>query len=260
MRLPILFFTAVTLLAQNKAPDKAADKTPEVMPLVPSGSNEAVIIPVKNLVGDSFQRLLNLLSVFNARYKGDADLGTIVVYAPHDVVTQMKRVIEELDKPGSVANLGHNIEMTLTFLRCSPSGASGSEALPTEMQSVVKQLRATVPCALAQVWDTVPMRLQEGKEASGNLQLPQPNPNMKKASVVIRMRPDAVFRREQARYVRFSRVDLTFRSTEADGRISDFSVNTAGDFMESQRTVLGKVSGLNGEDSIYSVIALKVLD
>jgi hypothetical protein len=255
MRLPILFFTAVTLLAQNKAPEKVPEITP------PSGQNEAVIIPVKNLVGDSFQRLLNLLEVFNARYKGDADLGTIVVYAPHDVVTQMKRVIEELDKPGSVANLGHNIEMTLTFLRCSPSAASASEALPVDMQAVVKQLRTTVSCPSAQVWDTVPMRVQEGKDALGNLQLPQPNPGTKKASVAIRMRPEAVFRRAQARYVRFSRVDLTFRITEADGsRPSDVSVNTSGDFMEGQKTVLGKVSGLNGEDSIYFVIALKVLD
>ena len=123
MRLPILLFTTFALLAQDKAPEKVPEVTP------PSGQNEAVIIPVKNLVGDSFQRLLSLLSVFNARYRGDADLGTIVVYAPHDVVTQMKRVIDELDKPGSVANLGHNIEMTLTFLRCSPSAASGSEAI-----------------------------------------------------------------------------------------------------------------------------------
>ncbi len=260
MRLPILLFTAIALLAQDKTTDKAPEKTPEVAPTAPGQSNEAVIIPVKNLVGDSFQRLLSLLSVFNARYRGDADLGTILVYAPHDVVTQMKHVVEELDKPGSVANLGHNIEMTLTFLRCSPSAAAGSEALPSDMQPVVRQLRATVPCASAQVWDTVPMRLQEGKEGSGNLQLPQQTPNMKKTSVAIRMRPDAVFRREQTRYVRFSRVDLTFHSTEPNGQISDFSVNTAGDFMEGQKTVLGKVSGLNGEESIYSVIALKVLD
>jgi len=256
MRLPILLFTALALLAQ----DKVSDKAPEVSPAVPGQSNEAVIIPVKNLVGDSFQRLLNLLSVFNARYKGDADLGTIVIYAPHDVAIQMKHVIDELDKPGSVANLGHNIEMTLTFLRCSPSGAAGSESLPSDVQSVVRQLRATVPCAQAQVWDTVPMRLQEGKEGSGNLQLPQQAPNVKKTSVAIRMRPDAVFRRDQSRYVRFARVDLTFHSTEPNGQISDFSVNTAGDFMEGQKTVVGKVSGLNGEESIYSVIALKVLD
>jgi hypothetical protein len=260
MRLPILLFTAVALLAQDKAPDKTPDKTADAAPAAPGQSNEAAIIPVKNLVGDSFNRLLNLLGVFNARYRGDADLGTIVVYGPHDVVAQMKQVIAELDKPGSVANLGHNIEMTLTFLRCSAPAAPGSESLPSDMQSVVKQLRATVSCPTAQVWDTVPMRLQEGKDALGNLDLPRPNPNMKKSSVVIRMRPDAVFRREQARYVRFSRVDVTFRSTEPDGRISDFSVNTAGDFMEGQKTVLGKVSGLNGEESIYSVIALKVLD
>jgi len=259
MRLPILLFTAVALLAQDKAPDKAADKPPEVAPTASGQSNEAVIIPVKNLVGDSFNRLLNLLAVFNARYRGDADLGTIVVYAPHDVVTQMKQVITELDKPGSVANLGHNIEMTLTFLRCSPSGAAGSEALPPDMQPVVKQLRGTVPCVTARVWDTLPMRVQEGRDANANTQLP-PNPNMYRASVRVTMRPDAVFRRGQAWYVRFSRIEINFRIPDRTGTYSDLVVHTSGDFMEGQKTVLGKVSGLSDEESVYSVITLKVLD
>jgi len=156
--------------------------------------------------------------------------------------------------------LGHNIEMTLTFLRCSPSAASGSEALPSDMQSVVKQLRASVSCPSAQVWDTVPMRIQEGKDASGNLQLPLTDQNGKRTSVAIRIRPDAVFRREQSRYVRFSRVDLTFKITDSRNFVTDFSVNTAGDLMEGQKTVLGKVSGPTDNESIYSVVTLKVLD
>ncbi|MES1262191.1 MAG: hypothetical protein ABUS49_10680, partial [Acidobacteriota bacterium] len=43
---------------------------------------EAVNIPVKTLTGDSFQRLLKLLTVFdnNARFAGDSQLRTISVY------------------------------------------------------------------------------------------------------------------------------------------------------------------------------------
>ena len=36
--------------------------------------------------------------------------------------------------------------------------------------------------------------------------------------------------------------------------------NTAGDFMEGQKTVLGKVSGIDDESAVFAVIALKVLD
>ena len=49
-------------------------------------SLEAVIIPVKTLSGDSFNRLAKMLGVFNVRYVADDKLRTIIVYAPKDVV------------------------------------------------------------------------------------------------------------------------------------------------------------------------------
>ena len=39
----------------------------------------------------------------------------------------------------------------------------------------------------------------------------------------------------------------------------DLGLDTAGDFMEGQKTVLGRVSG-DDENSIFVVISLKVLD
>jgi hypothetical protein len=40
----------------------------------------------------------------------------------------------------------------------------------------------------------------------------------------------------------------------------DLGLTTAGDFMEGQKTVLGKVSGMEEDTAIFVVIALKVLD
>jgi hypothetical protein len=40
----------------------------------------------------------------------------------------------------------------------------------------------------------------------------------------------------------------------------DFGITTSGDFMENQKTVLGKVSGMDDDTAIFVVIALKVLD
>ena len=79
-------------------------------------AREAVIIPVKTLTGDSFDRLVRLLSVFHADYSADKNLRTIIVYAPKDVVEQMRKVVNELDRPGSEAAIGRNIDMTMTFL------------------------------------------------------------------------------------------------------------------------------------------------
>ena len=108
MRTMMTILLAAGLL---QAQDKPAEVKPE--------PREAVIIPVKTLTGDSFDRLVKLLGVFNAQYSADKNLRTILVYAPKDVVEQMRKVVAELDRPGSEAAIGRNIDMTMTFLKCS---------------------------------------------------------------------------------------------------------------------------------------------
>src|SRR5437868_6630587 len=96
----------------------------------PAVSQEALVaevIHVKTLTGDSFRRLANMLGVFNVRIASDENLRTIVVYAPKDVVAQMRRIVAELDTPGSEAAIGRNIEMTLTFLRCSSKAPASAK-------------------------------------------------------------------------------------------------------------------------------------
>src|SRR5262249_46368376 len=99
---------------------------------------DAAIIPVKTLSGDSFRRLVNLLAVFNASCRGDEKLHAIVVYAPKDVVAQMRHVVEELDRPGSEAAIGHNIDMTLAFLRCSTRAASEKREFPADLEAAAR--------------------------------------------------------------------------------------------------------------------------
>jgi hypothetical protein len=228
--------------------------------------SDAQIIPVKTLTGDSFERLMNLLSVFGARYKGDSQLRTIVVYAPKDVVAQMRRVVEELDRPGSEAAIGRNIDMTLTLLRCSTKAATAAASLPADIEPVARQLRAATQYKDIQLWDVVPMRLQEGKDASATLRLPgAPAGQFATASIVIR--PEAVYRKDQGRYVRFARMDLDFRipiavtaGVNTQYQMASVGLRTSGDFMEGQKTVLGKVSGIADDDAIFAVITLKVLE
>jgi hypothetical protein len=50
---------------------------------------------VKTLSGDSFKRLAGMLTAFAAKYTYDDKLRTILVYAPKDVVAQMRRVVEQ---------------------------------------------------------------------------------------------------------------------------------------------------------------------
>jgi hypothetical protein len=226
---------------------------------------EAVIIPVKTLTGDSFDRLIKLLGVFNARYTSDKNLRTIIVYAPKDVVEQMRKVVAELDRPGSEAAIGRNIDMTMTFLKCSVKPASGASRLPAELEPVAKQLRTATQYKDIEVWDVVPLRLQEGKVTEQSLRLPGPTlPGGGFPTANIRIHPESVTHKDQGRYVRFEQMKIGFRIpvpiSANQIQYTDFGLSTSGDFMEGQKTVLGKVSGMEDDTAIFVVIALKVLD
>jgi hypothetical protein len=265
MRTMTTIFLAAALL---QAQDKPAEVKPE--------PREAVIIPVKTLTGDSFNRLVKLLGVFNAQYTADEQLRTILVYASPDVVDKMRKVVAELDRPGSEAAIGRNIDMTMTFLKCSTKVEPAAPALPADLESVGKQLRAATQYKNIELWDVVPLRLQEGKDAEETLRLPSAGlPPGQAATTVIRVRPDAVTRKDQGRSVRFGRLNIGFRIPVATGSFQtgvpgtpnqvqytmlDVGLNTSGDFVEGQKTVLGKVSGMEEDSAIFVVIALKVLD
>jgi hypothetical protein len=241
---------------------QAQDKPAEVTLQQP---REAVIIPVKTLTGDSFDRLVRLLGVFGAQMTADKNLRTILVYAPKDVVEQMRKVVNDLDRPGSEAAIGRNIEMTMTFLKCSAKApAAGAAALPADLEPVARQLRAATQYKYIEIWDVVPLRLQEGKETEQSLRLPgSAVPGGVFPTANIRIHPESVTRKDQGRYVRFAQVRIGFRipvSTGASYQFLDSGLTTAGDFMEGQKTVLGKVSGLDEDIAIFVVIALKVLD
>ena len=267
MRLLIVLLTASVLLGQEK-PAEATQP-----------HQEAVIIPVKTLSGDSFNRLAKMLAVFNVRYVADDKLRTILVYAPPDVVAQMKRVVEELDRPGSEAAIGHNIEMTLAFLRASMKPLPGSAPLPSDLESVARQLRTATQYKHIELWDIVPIRLQEGKTTEQSLRLPGSLPDnpgaFAKADLLIL--PEAVFEKESGRSVRFDRLKVHLRIPHSTTKTLnpgqgqnplvstqfqyvDVALNTAGDFKEGQKTVLGKLSGMEDETATFVVISLKVLD
>src|ERR1700759_4572832 len=213
MRFLTLLLAATFLTAQDKpAPEKAAEAQS-------NDSSVAEIIQVKTLTGDSFDRLMKLLSVFNnARYNGDSQLRTIVVYAPKDKVAQMRRVIEQLDRPGSEAAVGKNIDMTLTLLRCSTKAATEETPLPKDMEAVARQLRAATQYKEIQLWEVVPLRLQEGKETTENLRLPGGAPAAAPPAMgTFVIYPEAVYRKDAGRYVRFSRMNLGFRLPYVSG-------------------------------------------
>ena len=108
----------------------------------------------------------------------------------------------------------------------------------------------------------MPLHLQEGKDTQESLRLPSGiagNP----ATGQIRIHPEGVTRKDQGRYVRFSNLQFGFRipyGSAPSFSYMDVGFTTSGDFLEGQKTVLGKVSGMDDDSAIFVVVALKVLD
>jgi hypothetical protein len=132
------------------------------------------------------------------------------------------------------------------------------------LEPVAKQLRAATQYKNIEVWDVVPLHLQEGKITDDSQRLPGAQPGGAPPTVSIRIQPESVGRKDQGRYVRFELVRIGFKLPVVTGanqwQYMDFGITTAGDFMEGQKTVLGKVSGMEDDTAIFVVIALKVLD
>ena len=233
---------------------------------------ETAIIHVKSLDENSFDRLFRLLKVFDAKMSADNQLRTIVVYGRPNEVAQIRHAIEELDRPGSEATFGRNVEMTLTFLRCSAKAPAMPAALPADLESVAKQLRSATQYKDIALWEVLPLHLQEGKITKETLRLPRVgdspdlhSPEPPTASISIR--PDAVYRKDQTRYVRFDALNVNIKvpyytgnSNNGQWNFSNVNLETTGDFAEGQKTVLGKLSGLDDESAIFIVFSLKVLD
>ena len=269
MRLSAVFMTAALAVSPVYGQTPATDVKPAAQP-AETEPQEAEIIHVKTLTGDSFDRLVKLLVVFSVRLAADGQLRTIVVYGPKDVVAQMRRVVTELDTPGSEAAIGRNIEMTMTFLRCSVKVPATVKVLPDDIEPVAKQLRATTQYKDIELWDVLPLRLQEGKQTTESMQLPAdeqlfaPGTHGPNTTLDLQILPDAASRKGQTWSVRFGRMNMAFKvplRTDGSGfNWQTMALNTSGDFLEGQKTVLGKISGAENDTAIFVVISLKVLD
>ena len=264
-----LALATVTMLPAQDKSAQAAQEFESLQGLVEARRSAMVsaVIPVKTLTGDAFARLVKLLQAFKVSFQADDRLRTILVYGPKDVVEQMKKVVLELDRPGSEAAVGRNIDLTLTFLRCSiKPPAEPLAPLPPDLEAVAKQLRASTQYKHVELWEVLPMRIQEGKRTEQSARLPSKSTGVQGANSMaqIDLVPESVNQREGARSVRFDRFKINFRIPYSTGAISyqqhlEVGLNTSGDFKEGQKTVLGKV-GLDDDTAVFVVVALKVLD
>jgi hypothetical protein len=264
MRLAILIMTLMPAVNALPGQEKTAEARQE--------DREAAVFHVKHLSGDAFNRLPKLLMAFGAQFQSDDQLRTIVAYAPKHVLNEMRRVIEELDRPDSPILLGRNIQMTVAFLLCSQQPQPATGPLPGELEPVAKQLRAGGLCKELRLWDLLPLHLQEGKVTRLTLDLPSLRPGYPGALVRahVMLQPEFVAQRDSGRYLRVRTLDFTVnfpdpRSVVGEEKrpaayLGPLTLSTSGEFKEGQKAVLGKLTTLDDLTGVFAVIWFRVLD
>lgn len=259
MRFIVSVFIALSLFGQEK---KAETPKPAEIGTVDRTGYEAEIIHVKTLSGDAFNRLSSLLRPFQVQFQADEKLRTIVVYGPKDTVAQMKKVVEQLDRPGSLAAVGKNIELNLSFLWCSPPADSKAMDVPKDLASVARQLETTMGCKDVKFIDTIPIRMREGDETRTNNYV-LPYISQRPTLAATRFNPESILQTGTARFIRFRKaaifLQVPYELSANSFHTRSVEIETSGDFKEGQKTVLGKLSG-DSDTNLFVVVDLKILD
>jgi hypothetical protein len=141
--------------------------------------------------------------------------------------------------------------------------------LPADIEPVAKQLRAVTQYRDIQLWDIIPMRIQEGRRTEQSTRMPGAISPSVSPMAQISLNPEAVVTRDTGRFVRFDRLQIglkipvvtgTAPGTSPQFNYVEVGLNTAGDFKEGQKSVLGKLGGIDDDTAVFVVVALKVID
>src|SRR6202167_1050710 len=123
--------------------------------------NTQAIIEVKYA---DVNRLANLLQpMFNANLRADATLHVIGVSGPTDMVTAVRAAIEKLDVPVAPEP---DVELTVYLISGMVQG-QGTDDVPQELASTVKQLHGLFAYKSYKLSDTLVLRGRTGRPYNG---------------------------------------------------------------------------------------------
>jgi hypothetical protein len=122
-------------------------------------------------------QLVDLLAFYPARVKGQTGLRAIAVGSDsEDTMKAIEEAIKRYDVPRGASSGSRNIEMTIYLLMAGKDVKAG-DAVPADLDPVVRQLRSVFGYKDFELLDTAVLRNREGQRgaASGVLTVDVPN-------------------------------------------------------------------------------------
>lgn len=211
------------------------------------------------------RELANVIAPPNNEYsvRPNEHFKTISLYGPPEQLAAAEELIKRFDVSRSAAGLSkRNVELTCYILVAAPKGSAG-EAVPADLDPVVRQLKSAFGYADFRLLDSAFIRAQEGNQlsTSGNTAAPNPempslqgryNLNVRRG---IRILPD-----DRGTRVRLDSLVFELRLPATPGTTTDINFATDVDIREGQKVVVGKAKGDASNGAYILVLSARVVD
>ena len=209
------------------------------------------------------KELSNVLSTDGPGVRFNEHFKTISLYGSAETVAAAEELIKRFDtqRPGVRAS-NRNVELICYILIAAPKGSAG-EAVPTDLDPVVKQLKSAFGYSDFRLLDSAFIRAQEGNSIASEGNTSAPNPDMPslqgrynfRVSRGVRIAPD-----EKGMRIRLDGFIFGLKLPVAAGQYADVGFNTDIDIREGQKVVVGKATGDASAGAYILVRAARVVD
>jgi hypothetical protein len=209
-------------------------------------------------------RLAQLLFPFGVKLQPSNEFKAITASGRSELVTAVGEAIKRFDVPVK------NVEVTL-YILAGLSQASQPDAVPRDLEGVVKQLRSLFAYQGYRLQDTMLTRSREGQQAQANgtgasAGTTAPPPLYQVSFSSISVTPDGKGNVVRIDKLRFS-ARVPYSPSGSPGMQPNYSsftyhdtgISTDVDVREGQKFVVGK-TGMGGGDALILVVMAKVVD
>jgi hypothetical protein len=215
----------------------------------------------------SVNQIVDLLSFYPARIRGQSDLRAIAVGTEsEDTMKAIEEAIKHYDVPRAGGMSSRNIELTV-YLMLAGNEVKAGDAVPVELDPVVKQLKAVFGYKDFLLLDTMFLRNREGLrgDASGILGIDVPNLQTAPATKYdLEYGNATVTAGDKGSLIRIDNFRLNTRipSTVGAGNLqfTDVGIRTNLDVREGQKVVVGKSKVDNLGRALIVVLTAKAVD
>lgn len=199
------------------------------------------------------------LRLTNTRFS--ESLRTISAYGPTEELDQMGECIKRIDaiRP---APTSRNVEIVATMMLLSPKGTAG-EAVPADLEPVVKQLKAIFGFNDFRILETAILRNREGMKGE-TIGLATNPGSGQPSSYQLRYLSATVSKGEKATVIRLDDVRfnmrMTYTANNGSMQNSDIGFNTNLDIREGQKVVVGKAKIDGSDNALVLVISARAVE